>query len=428
MNPSLISKWTLLAWVLPLVTLEAFFSGSEIALLSADKLYLLEQSKAGSSKSTLALKIAGHPERILSTTLLITNLCIVGISAIISLYFLENFHKNQNILAIAVTSPIIVFLGELIPKTIFQRNANTLAPWVAYPLHFTYWLFYPITRGLTYYTARLSHLVGPIEELLAGRRKTTRDEIRSLLTYKKNETEIKTTEKEMIKRIFDFRYSEARHALIPLVRVEAIEESSDLHFALECFERHRHSRMPVYLERIDNIIGILEIADLFSVSDLKQPIRSYITRAQYVAETQPLQDLMMEMRRKDHEMAVVVDEHGGAVGILTFEDIVEEIAGEINDEFDYESMSYRTLSEYSWIIQATMEIQKINEAIKIEIPDGNYETLSGFLLQQFGRIPEAKDELFFDTPTGAYKFTIQRATERHIETVVIEKQKNYKEG
>jgi CBS domain containing-hemolysin-like protein len=413
--------WSLIAIVPPLILIEGFFSGSEIALLSADKLVLKQQAKEGRAGATLALELATRPEQVFSTTLLMTSLCVISSSALISLYFIEKSYKHSELLSVLVTSPLVVLLGELIPKTIYQKNANSLARWVAYPIHWVYWICFPITRILSFYTNRLSRIVGPIEELLAGKRKTTRDEIRDLLSYTKNETEINSTEKKMIKRIFDFRYAEAKHALIPLVHVDAIEESASAREALESFEEHRHSRMPVYSERIDNIVGIIEGADLLAASDLEQPIRLYISPAHYVPETQSLEDLMLEMRRQEYEMAIVVDEHGGAVGILTFEDIAEEIVGEISDEYDYESSPYKNISPSSWMLQASMEIQQINETLKLELPEGNYETLSGFLLQQFGRIPETGDELYFDTPAGAFKFTIQKATERHIESVLIQK-------
>jgi CBS domain containing-hemolysin-like protein len=262
--------------------------------------------------------------------------------------------------------------------------------------------------------------VGPIEQLLTGKKPTTRDELRSLMSFNKRETEITTSEKRMIKRILDFKESEAKHALIPLVRVEAIEDVASVREALERFESHRHSRMPVYSERVDNIIGILETTDLFTATDLNQPIRNYVSSAHYVAETQSLEDLLKEMSREDNEMVVVVDEHGGAVGILTFEDIVEEIVGEISDEYDQESKTYREISDGRWLVQARMEIDQINDLLKIDLPHGDYETLSGFLLQQFGRIPEPRDELFFNTPVGQLKFTVKQATERHIESVLIE--------
>jgi putative hemolysin len=417
----MISLLQLATIVPPLLVLEGFFSGSEIAILSADKLALKKRAKAGARGAKLALELASHPERVLSTTLLCTSLCVIGISALIALYFLEHESRHTDLMAVLVTSPLVVILGELIPKTVYQRHATQLAPYIAYPIHWTFWAFFPITRILSAYTTRLSRIVGPIEELLTGKRRTTRDDIEHLLSYNRRESELKSSEKRMIKRIFDFRESEARHALIPLVRVDAIEDTVTVREALEQFERHRHSRMPVYSDRIDNIVGVLETADLFMATDLDQPIKLYLTSAHYVAETQALHDLIMEMHREDNETVVVVDEHGGAVGILTFEDIVEEIVGEISDEYDTDSLPYKELSERSWLVQARMEIHQINEQLAFELPHGEYETLSGFLLQQFGRIPEIRDELFFNTPGGQFKFTIRKATERHIETVLVER-------
>jgi CBS domain containing-hemolysin-like protein len=410
-----------IAMLLPLLLIEGFFAGSEIALLSADKLALNKQARSGAWGSKLALELATHPERILSATLLLTNLCMIGIAALTALFFLERETSHSELLSVLVASPLVVIFGELLPKTIYQRNATRLARLVAHPVQWTYWAFFPITRLLNGYTSRLSSLAGPIEELLTGKRRTTREDLENLLTYGRRESELKTSEKKMIRRIFDFRESEARHALIPLVRVDAIEDTSTLRQALERFEHHRHSRMPVYADRIDNIVGILEVADLFMAADLEQPIRHYLANAHYVAETQALRTLLEEMHHEDNEMVVVVDEHGGAVGILTFEDIVEEIVGEINDEYDNESAPFKTLSEQSWLLQASMEIPHINEQLGFSLPEGEYETLSGFLLQQFGRIPEARDELFFNTTSGHFKFTIRKATERHIETVLVDK-------
>jgi putative hemolysin len=416
-----LSIWVLMAIVPLLILLEGFFSGSEIALLSADKLKLKEMANLGDKRAAFALDLAVHPERVLSTTLLMTSLCVISTSALIAVYFLGHYENYGELLAVVVTSPLIVLFGELIPKTLFQRKADALARWVAHPVHLTYWVFFPITRILASYTTRLSRIVGPIEILLSGKTRTTRDDIRELLTYTKKETEITSSERQMIQRIFNFRSTEAKNALIPLVSVNAIEATATVQEALEYFERHRHSRMPVYSDRIDNIIGILETADLLAATDLHQSIQHFISPAHYAAETQALEDVMLDMRKEDNEMVVVVDEHGGAVGILTFEDIVEEIVGEINDEFDYESLPFKEISNRSWAVQAKMEIQQINEILKIELPEGDYKTISGFLLQQFGRIPEARDELFFDTPAGSFKFTIQKSTERHIESLLIEK-------
>lgn len=415
-----LTLWQLLMFVPPLLLIEALFAGSEIALLSADKLTLKRNAKTDRG-ARLALELAQKPERVFSTTLLITSVCVTGISALIALFFIENASHSANILAVATTSPLVVLFGELIPKTIFQRHATRLASWISYPVSVAYLIFYPLTRLLSYYTTRLSRLVGPIEELLTGKKRTTREELQSLLSYTKRETEIKSSEKRMIKRIFDFTDAEAKHALIPLVKVEAIEDSATVREALERFENHRHSRMPVYSDRVDNIIGVIESSDLFLANDLNQPIRNYVSHAHYVAETQSLEDLLLDMGREDTEMVVVVDEHGGAVGILTFEDIVEEIVGEIRDEYDHEAAPYKELQPGNWLVQARMEVDQINDQLKVALPQGDYETLGGFLLQQFGRIPEPRDELFFNTPAGLFKFTVKQATERAIQSVQIEK-------
>jgi CBS domain containing-hemolysin-like protein len=407
----------LLVW--PLLLIEGAYAGSEIALLSADRLQLKKRARTGAWGAKLAFELASRPERVLSTTLLMTNLCMVGIAALTALYFVEHESAHSELFSVLLASPLVVIFGELLPKTVYQRNATRLARWVAPLVQWTYWLFFPITRPLNGYTARLSRLALPLEELLTGKRRTTREDLEKLLTYGRSESELKTSEKRMIRRIFGFKESEARHALIPLVRVDAIEQTATLRQALERFEKHRHSRMPVYADRIDNIVGVLEAADLLGATDLDQPIQHYVASAHYVAETQTLRTLLEEMRREDNEMVIVVDEHGGAVGILTFEDIVEEIVGEISDEYDTESAPYKELSESSWLLQAGMEIPHINEQLGFALPEGEYETLSGFLLQQFGRIPEPRDELFFNTSAGHFKFTIRKATERHIETVQV---------
>lgn len=417
--------------VTPLLLIEGFYAGSEIALLSADQLALKAKAQQGSHRARKALELLKFPERILSTTLLMTCLCVIGISSIITLYFISIQHPRAELLSILITSPLIVILGELIPKTIYQRYGRFIVPWVAYPIHFTFMAFFPLTKALSLYTSRVTRMMKPIEEMLTGKRKSTREEIRALLTYTRKESEIKPSERSMIKRIFDFKDTEAKHALIPLVKVEAIDETATIHEALEKFQRNRHSRMPIYSERIDNIVGVLEMSDLFSVVGnpqlLDHSVKKFMGSPHYVPETQSLEDLLFTMKREDNEMVVVVDEYGGAVGVLTFEDIIEEIVGEIEDEYDYEISPYKELNSRSWLIQARMEIQQINEALRLDIPEGEYETVGGFLLQQFARIPEAGDELYFETASSSLKFTIKKANERQIEFLIVERTEDRRE-
>ena len=412
---------TLFTVVPILLAIEGVFSGSEIALLSADRVRLRALAEKGSRRDRAVLKLVEHPERVLSATLLMTSLCVIASSSLIALYVFSNGYRHAELVSILLTSPLIVLFGELLPKTFFQRRAEIFSRWFAPLITGVYWTFLPITWVMAGYTRRLTRLLNPIEEVISGPKVGKREELRSLLSSGRKESSLKATEKSLIKRIFEFKDSEAQHCLIPLVKVEAIEVTAVASEALERFKRHRHSRMPVFEGRIDNIIGLLELTDFTTLLDPSVPIRNLVSPARYVAETQALEDLIREMRNDDEEMVIVVDEYGGAVGILTFEDIVEEIVGEIRDEYETSSAPYREHGPDRWLIQARMLITEINEQLRLEVPEGDYETLGGFLLQQFGKIPESGDELIFDATDHLLKFTIRKANQRVIETVFLEK-------
>ena len=417
----MIGPMTEWVWILLALLIQACFSGSEMAILAADRLGLQKAAKKGDRGSVFALRLKDASESIFSTTLLATSCCVVFTTASVHTMVRNLGWGNDELWSILISSPLIVVGAELIPKSLFHRHAQILAPWAARLITWAYYGLYPITRFLSLYTRTLSSWIRPLENVLAGRRHSKREELRALLTVGKKETELKNSERKIIRRILDFKDAEAQHALIPLVRVDAIDESATLLQALTEFQRHRHSRMPVYSGRVDNITGILRFSDLIRLTHLEGSIRPHTTIAHYVSETQSLEDVLQEMVQTKREMVVVVDEYGGAVGILTLEDIIEEIVGEIQDEYDSERSPYQILGPSRWLIQARMEIQSLNETLPLEMPEGDYETLGGFLLQQFGRIPSSGDELIVTTTAGEIRFTVRHASQRNIETVLVEK-------
>jgi putative hemolysin len=205
-----------------------------------------------------------------------------------------------------------------------------------------------------------------------------------------------------------------KKVMLPFVNVDAIEKDATVQEAIDMFETLRHSRLPVYEERIDNIVGILYFPDVFKCRDPdSEKVSRYMRPALFVPEIQQLETLTHEM--KDAEMAIVVDEYGGAVGVVTREDVLEEIVGDISDEWDENNLGVMEMSPDSYLVHVNMGIHEVNEKLGIDVPKGDYETLSGFLLQQFNRIPSTGDELYF----ANFKVKVHRANEKAIETVII---------
>ncbi len=407
--------------VVILICIEAFFSGSELALLSADRLQLKKKSKLGDRGAQLALKLLKSPERILSSTLVMTSTCVMAISVILTLEFRRQYGEHGEIRAVIAGSLLVIIFGELIPKFFYRKFSAFFASKVAIPIFYTQKILYPFISLATLYTSQIAKFITPLEQLWSGKKQSGKDELQGLLTVDSNETQIKTTEKRMIKKILKFRDKIAKDGLVPLIQVDAVEKIGSLEEAFQIYQQKKHSRLPVYDERIDNIVGILELNHVIRVPDLTQNLERFMTPAFYVAEAQKLEDIMNEMISKDVQLAVVVDEYGGAVGILTREDIFEQIVGDLQDEDDLEMRLIRAMRPNLWMVKAKVTIIQLNEELQLDLPEGDYDTLSGFLLRQFSRIPETGDELFFDTKAGQIHFNIREATARKIETVSIER-------
>lgn len=404
-----------------LLLIEGFFSGSELALISADRLQLKKKAKANDHGAQRALKLLKTPERILSTTLLVTSTCVMAISVILTLEFRRIHGEHGELKAVLVGSGLVIVLGELLPKYLYRKFSATLAPKIATPIFYTEKLLSPLIFLTSLYTSQITKVMKPIEQIWMGKKQGGKDDLQALLTANSTETQIKSSEKKLIRKILKFRDKISKDGLVPLIQVDAIERSANLREAFEMFDEKKHSRLPVYDERIDNIIGVIQLNQVINTPDLNRKIEDYIKPVQYVAENQKLETILNDMIESDHQLAVVVDEYGGAIGILTREDIFEQIVGDIQDEDDPELKSIRAVDTNVWIVKAKSTIVQINEELGIQLPEGDYDTLGGFLLRQFSRIPTNGDELFFDTPAGQIHFIIKEASSRRIESVSIER-------
>jgi putative hemolysin len=404
-----------------LLLVEGFFSGSELALLSADRLHLKRRGKQGDSGAILALKLLKSPDRILSTTLIMTSSCVMAISVLLTLEFRSIDPVHGEWKAVALGSFLVIILGELIPKFLYRKFSNRIVPKIAKPILISQKILSPLIHLTTLYTSQIARVMRPVEMLWSGRKPDAKDELQGLLSPDPEDTQIKTNEKLLIRKILKFRDKIAKDGLLPLVQVDAIERQSSLFEAFELLAKKKHSRLPVFDERIDNVIGILELNHIIRQTDLKQKIDRFIKPAIYVPENQKLDLILNEMIEGSYQIAIVVDEFGGAVGILTREDIFEQIVGDLEDEDDPGKKLIRETGNNTWLVKARTPVAQINEELNLEIPEGDYDTVGGFLLRQFSRIPEPGDELFFDTARSQLKITVRDATRRRIEVISIER-------
>ena len=406
MNPiiSLIIFFTLLL-------LEGFFSGSEIALVSADLRYL----RAKGAKK--ALKFLEKPSSLFGITLLGTNLSVIINTALTTSFLIQSLGNWGEILSIVSLPPIFLIFGEIVPKTICRQYANLIAPKSAYGLKIASFLLAPLVLVLSALTNFFLKLAGAKENQKIAF--FTKEELKFLI--QKNELEIKLTRKErnFLSRLFTFTEIDVKRVMIPLMEVISISDKATLEEAIGVFNKYLHTRLPVYKERVDHIVGIIHYLDLINLPDLKVTIKPYIKPAFFVPETKPVHQLLKEMQQKKQPLAVVVDEYGGAVGIVTIKDLVEEITGEILGEDERIPEFFQKLEENRYLIKARMEIDDINEMLPFDLPKGDYETLNGFILYHLGRIPKTGEKFRYNNLT----FIIRKVHPRGVEEVEVSMEK-----
>ena len=372
-----------------LLLLEAFFSGSEMALISCDRIKLRHQAQEGLKRAQVAERLLERPDRFLATTLVGTNLCVVTNSAAAALLCVLLLGEGQEYYATLVLAPLVVLLGEMVPKAYFRHHADRLAPLLAPPLFLFLQLFAPVTGIIR----RASDFLLTPLQIPSTERDVyiTREELKFLVQEGNQQADLESEERRMIHKIMHFGETSVHEAMIPLIEVVALPHGATVAEAIAVVSEHHFSRIPIYEERIDQMVGIVHAFDLLS-EDPRAPIRPLIRPAHYVPEPKLVDDLLEEMQRGRVQMAFVVDEYGGVVGIVTVEDLLEEIVGEIEDEYDEEPPPLRRLPDGSYVVDARMEVDRLNEELGINLPEGEYETVGGFLLHLLQKIPDPGEE------------------------------------
>lgn len=394
-----------------LVLTQAFFSGAEIAMVSADRLRLSALSERGHSGAALALSLLEQEHRLVGTCLIGTNLSIVSSSTVATSLLVGVFHLPPWSTPF-LFAPLVLILGEALPKTVFQHHGTVLAPILSFPLYGASILMTPFLWVISGWSTALQWLVG--EDAAPT---MTREELVELLDPE-TRTEIDPADREVIRGLLSLAETRVEACMTPLIAVHAIDATSSVNAAMEMVARTRHSRLPVFQSRIDHVVGVVHQNDLLFLPQDRHldQVGSHARSVRFVPENMRADDLFRAMRESADPFAIVVDEYGGCIGLVTIEDLLEELVGDIEDERERRSPSIRR-HENSWLVPAQTELEDLERVLQTDLPDGDYETVAGLVLELAGRIPAARE--VFDLE--GWQITVEDADERAIRMVSVQR-------
>ena len=406
---------TTLILVLLGILLEAFFSGSEIGMVSVNRIKMKQLAEDGNSAAQSVLKLIDNPERLFTTTSLGTNLAMVASTAVFTAFMVTHFNESGEWMAMLIISPLIFFVGEIIPKVIFQHRADSLMLFMIYPLIFFYKILSPLTSWLSKASARFTRRV----QLASTEEHKTfsRDQLRGILSLESQTVDLGTTEKKIIHNIFNFGELRAEHCMVPLVQMIAIRDIATMQEAHNVANDSGFSRVPVFHEKMYNLMGILNTFDLLSQPVDSTPITSLIRPAYYIPPSKKIDDLLKELQQRGLHMAIVVDEYGGCIGLITIEDLLEKIVGEIEDEYDKPETTYKPYADGGYLVEGGTEISVLNDNLNWDLPSGDFETLAGLAIDRLERIPNSGDQIVVDS----YRITVKEASKRKIQSLIVRK-------
>ena len=418
--------------IIILTGINAFFSSAEMAIVSLNKNKLKILIEDGNKKAILLDNLLKEPSKFLSTipvgitlaSFFASASAATGLSQFLSeaLKSLKIPYSSQisMILITFILSYVTLVFGELIPKRIALRNSENIALSSVGVIVFISTIFSPFVKFLTFSTNLVLTILRMREDNIEE--KVSKEELRSLVEVGKEHGVINETEQEMIENIIEFDEKIAREIMIPRTKVFLIDKNISIHELFENKEIEKYSRIPVYENEADNIIGILMVKDLMIEAYKKGfdniKISDLVQEAYFVPETKNVNELFNEMQLEKKHITILIDEYGGFSGIVTLEDLIEEVMGNIDDEFDDEDLSIHQISKNKYLVNGDVSLYDLNDNFHFELESKYYDTLSGILIENLGYIPEDNENIEPITINGVI-FKPQRVRNKKIEKVVM---------
>ncbi len=402
--------------------LSAFFSSSETAFISLERFrvqHMVETKKKGARRVSRMLE---RPDRFLSTILLGNNLVNTATAALATILAVELWGQDTGVVVATFGMAIILLIfAETLPKTFANRHAERLSLLFVRPIEIIALVFSPIVIVLSWLASGLTRLIGgtPVPSSLISE-----EEIRTMITVGHKEGTVEEAEADMLHAVFEFGDRPVSEALVPRPEVVGIAKGTTLAQFMAIYSESPISRFPVYEENMDNVVGVLSIKDVLmaqarkSISD-DSPIDELIRPAYFTPETKPIGELFAEMRDENYRMAIVVDEYGGTAGIVSLSRLMEEIVGPVGDELAEAEKEFEPIDEYTFQVDGGMRIEEANEELGLQLPEGDYETVAGFVLHLLGRIPRQGRQLKYK----GLKMVVTKMKGHKIEEILLTKEK-----
>jgi putative hemolysin len=398
-----------------LLLLKGFFSGSEIALVNSDKFKLHHKANQGHRGAKLVLKLFQTPDVMLGTTLVGTNISTIILTTLGTMMMIRMFGQIGDLYAVLLFTPLFLILGEIVPKSVYQQKSNEIAPVIVYPLRVFSILFYPIVFVFSRIARLVVRLVG------GGKAEQnvfiTREQMRMVVDMAERGANVDVFDRARIKRAIRFAETSVGEAMIPVAEMTAINRNrKDSRSAITLVRRRGYNRLPVYSRNISNIVGVVTLTtwDLMDKELPDSPLEALIKPAYYVSPYQSIDQLLPILRHRDDHMAIVVDEFGSAIGMITMEDILEEVVGEIDVGYDFEEYLprkkriFEMLDDETYLMDARLPISEVNEVLGVSLPAVESHTIGGLMMSRMRHIPDEGESMV----ESGFRFTVLEATER----------------
>lgn len=389
----------------------AFFAGSEFGMVSLDKSKL--KMEAGRDKRKREIyEFVTNPDNVLGTTLIGTNLCLVIVSSLFTAFVVKREILTEAQATIILSFVVLVF-ADILPKTIVRQNPDQKISKVFGIIKFSARLFYPITWLISKFNNAIFKLFGL--KLRDTKGIFTKEDLSYLLREAETEGEVTSEERELVKDVLDFRDLTAKNIMTPRTNVTAVHQDAPLREVIELSQKKGFTRFPVYSKDLDHIEGVLVVHDILRAKDLSEPVKNYMQEAFFVPEVMKATVLLKELQYRKKPLAIVVDEYGGTAGLITIEDLLEELVGEIEDEYDAEEKDIYKLNENTLLVDGDVELERLIEDYGLKLEKGDYETIAGYLIYKAERIPKYDEKI----KVKNYEFVIKQVSSKKIEKILI---------